>query len=181
MAYCLWDALKMQELREGTLSDSLLYEAESTLRKLTAFLSTRLCLRWFELSTIINYTGNFEQLLDRIIEALEIPEKENERMWGRLRFLRGWKSAVLQTTPWALLAGRSERFWEETYERPIYIDGDTGYEAMQIAQAWSVKLKMFSTDRRGDAAGSTARYMCPKCLGVMSMKDIRKHQLIECR
>jgi hypothetical protein len=84
MAYCLWDALKMREPRLDNFSGTLLDEAESAFRKLISFLSTMQCLRWYELSTIINHAGNFEQLLDRIIEALQIAQKEDRkdvRLW----------------------------------------------------------------------------------------------------
>ncbi|KAJ5379867.1 uncharacterized protein N7496_002295 [Penicillium cataractarum] len=153
MAYCLWDALKIRESHLQHLPTPLLEEAENTLDTLTAFLRTQLCLRWFELSTIINYAGDFPQLLDRVSEAFEIARSEQNNSRGlraydrfnraRLSFLGDWQLIVLQTTPWKVPIGKSTCHFQDI-DCPGFLNDVPGQIMLHTAERWSAKFMMFS-------------------------------------
>ncbi|CEO59836.1 hypothetical protein PMG11_04490 [Penicillium brasilianum] len=190
MAYCLWDALKIRGCHLQRLSEPLLDEAQNTLETLTAFLCTKSCLRWFELSTIINYAGNFPQLLERILEALEIAQFEQENSWissaynrfnrARLTFLNEWQLIMLQTTPWKIPVGESTGPVQDI-RRPGFDDGVPVQIMLHIAEKWSANFMMFGTARVSLDGNSAARARCPRCLALMGQKDMKKHWMMGCR
>jgi hypothetical protein len=170
----------------------MLDEARRILVTLTDFLSTDRCLRWFSLSTIINYSGNFHQLLDNILEALEIAQLESKRgrgLWpfahfnsARLAFLSEWKNIVLRTTTWEISWERSRGVIEDTEDRSIFFDGGLGQDMMDIAQTWSAKLMPFSMARGGRPKWDRMRRaQCPYSLVVINEIDFEKHRMIGCR
>jgi hypothetical protein len=65
MAYGLWNAFKLPELPVG-LSLEEITELENLSGRLTEFLQSDKVLRWFEMATIINYSGDYHQLLRRL-------------------------------------------------------------------------------------------------------------------
>jgi hypothetical protein len=76
MAYGLWNTFTLHGLL-ADLSQEEIVEVKDLPRRLTDFLQSDKVLRWFEMSTIINYSDNYIQLLDNVIHALYVLELIN--------------------------------------------------------------------------------------------------------
>ncbi|KAJ5174333.1 uncharacterized protein N7482_000210 [Penicillium canariense] len=193
MTYCLWDALKARHNYLLCLSEPLFQEAEKMLDVLTHFLSTDRCLRWFETATIINYAGNFQQLQENILSALDVARREKGTGGGlralynfnraRFNFLQHWKAIVQITTPWEIRPELSRGSWgDETEMLPGFFEHGLGEGMLQIAREWSAKLEIAHKMPRGGRAGSPmAQALCPKCSAVMTQRDLEKHRIVGCR
>ena len=142
MAYGLLGAFQRHPLPEN-LSHTEFSEAEDIWRQLTEFVDSGQVLRWFEMSTIINYSCNYVELLDNIVQSLRASESsncyrhpgvafENFRHQSHTFFLH-WIYVLQQTTPW-----RPNFESSGNIEKPHSFDTtQTATEMMQIAKRWA--------------------------------------------
>ncbi|PVI02697.1 hypothetical protein DM02DRAFT_297156 [Periconia macrospinosa] len=121
MTYGLWDAFKLQyTLPHGSPEEDL--EISRLCSRLTTFLQSVECFKWFEMSTMINYVGKYSQLYDNILEALDAAERNkrhchpgfSEFSHARQLFFATWTYIIFKTTPWPTqYEGRFEVFRKE--------------------------------------------------------------------
>lgn len=199
MTYCLWDTLKMDCRNLQNLPGCLSTETDSMLQTLSAFLKSEQCLRWFELSTIINYSGNYRELLDNVLSALDVairntrlnsatPEMR-EFIEQRAHFLGNWKYIVLKTTPWKMLHDRKHaREYPTPADAPDaaeqllsgFHESSIGLKMMEIADKWSKSVDM--SRWRDPAESDRSRItMCSDCSAIMSRRHFGKHEQEGCR
>ncbi|GIK05275.1 hypothetical protein Aspvir_009379 [Aspergillus viridinutans] len=110
--YALLQALNCTEVcSDEDAYDTEFSEEDMMVRQLTEFLTSGKCLRWFEIATMINFSGNFSELLDNVLGALaELCDKlskdccESPALAAfnehRVAFFKNWKYVLLKTTPW---------------------------------------------------------------------------------
>lgn len=115
MAYGFLNAFSLTSLPKG-LSDEEKSEVATMSEKLGAFIQSGAILRYFEMSTIINYSGNYAQLRDNVVNALTatqsmhptrvyIPTFEKLRRLAS-EFFQAWLAILDKTTPWAVSTPR---------------------------------------------------------------------------
>ncbi|KAF7511101.1 hypothetical protein GJ744_005332 [Endocarpon pusillum] len=105
MVVALWDCLKLESLRKD-LSQDESRKANEMLELLTAFVSTEKCLRWIELSIVVDFGWKSRRLTENLIEAFsvvqnrvpECPALENYRA-ARLTLFRDFACALSHARP----------------------------------------------------------------------------------
>jgi hypothetical protein len=116
-------------------------EAEPMMQQLADFLQSEKCLRWVEIATIINYSGDFPELLDNIVSVLRMLMLMHDEM-ALLRdqccnFFRNWIYVVLQTTKWGHRRKKSG-YRNISPEKPPGFDEDPIAQSMlHIGKSWS--------------------------------------------
>ncbi|KAI9689477.1 MAG: hypothetical protein M1822_010128 [Bathelium mastoideum] len=159
MQYALVDALNMRGLPKD-LSSEEIAQVQTFSGQLTGFLQSDQVLRWVEIATIINYSGNHAQLLDNVLTGLKASDQRLTRQQGldqilaqmngtenRLRpayddfmVLRGciksfcseWAYIIQETTSWQM--------YDETelaFPKPDSLDmNGTVTKRLAIGQKW---------------------------------------------
>lgn len=139
MAYGLWNAFKAESFPKE-LTEKERIEAEDLLLQLTGFLSSDRALRWFEMATIINYSGNFMQLLDLVNEASSATKSGSnisntifQNFTHQRKIFFGWWKFILErTTPWP-----ARRGYDIPMDEPPGLETDALARKMtQIAEHW---------------------------------------------
>ncbi|KAF7158752.1 hypothetical protein CNMCM5623_003916 [Aspergillus felis] len=149
--YALVQALTCTEV----CSDEDAYGTESSeedmmVRQLTEFLASGKCLRWFEIATMINFSGNFSELLDNVLGALaELCDKlskdckESTALAAfnehRMVFFKNWKYVLLKTTPWDRHSRKPN-----VIEPSGFSEDPTCQKMMEIATRCSEETDIFS-------------------------------------
>ena len=107
MAYGLWNALHLSSLPLDLDEDERL-EASTLLQELSDYISSEQCLRWVETAIIINYVGEWSQLLRNAKTGLEIAEGSGSLtsipafeiyQKARMRFLADYVFVLRATGP----------------------------------------------------------------------------------
>ncbi|KAL9609168.1 MAG: hypothetical protein Q9167_006045 [Letrouitia subvulpina] len=185
MAYGLWDAFKAKWFSKELLEKELA-EAEDLLLQLTEFLRSEKVLQWFEMATIINYSGNYIQLLDNVEKACSATifgsnpsnavfqnfNHQKETFFGR------WKLILERTTPW--------RGYNSPMDEPQSLETDALARNMtQIAEHWG---NIWFANDRGEIAKNnrhiernTKRTVCTHCLKAIDDEEYAKHLDFACK
>ena len=186
MAYGLWNAFKADSFPKE-LSEKELIEAEDLLLQLTDFLRSDKALRWFEMATIINYSGNYMQLLDNVKEASfaamlgsSLSNTIFQNFSHQRKTFFGWWEFILErTTPW-----RAKRGYDIPMDEPPSLETDALARKMtQIAEHWG---SISFTDDRGDIAKrhlerNTKWVVCVHCSKAMDGDSYYKHLNFACK
>lgn len=153
---------------------------EPMLQELTEFLVSGKFLRWFEISTIVNYSGNFTELFENVLPMTDAPLRGDYRMSGvpetfkqqRRAFFMNWKYVLLTTTPW----GPTRRTLE--IEEPPWFSRDPiCQKMMEIAAKWSHETDIFA--RQNEFSKPSLR-KCRSCWKLIG-DDFFKRHTINCR
>lgn len=180
--YGLMGALKSNFNFLGDSDEVERAEAEVMLQKLGEFLGTGKFLRWFEIATIINYSGNFGELLDNVLDAFDqndyYPSTHDVLALEafnvkRVAFLKHWRYILLKTTPW-----RPRDPIGEIVEPLGFSEDVLNEKMMKIASKWSGETAIF--DRQPELMERSLR-TCPSCLEIMGPSLHRKKHWIRCR
>ena len=192
MACGLWNAFRLYELPRD-LSDKETAEAERMLQQLTDFLQSGSVLRYFEMSTIINYTGYYVQLLDNVLGALDASQSIDgaSRLDSafasycdqRQVYLSHWAYILQQTTPWCprpqYIRDRMKIAKPSTFDT-----NETANRMMQIAGLWADHsfhegLPDYS---EGDYLKQGREMnICPQCFKVVQSRKLDKHLVFACK
>ena len=187
MSYGLWNAFKKGPSLEG-LSNGEMVEAELMCRQLTDFLKSDGVLRWFEMSTIINYSGSYTQLLDNVMGALRVSQPTGTSCSAAFRsfrersqsFFLQWFYVLQQTTPW-----RSKRQDAEQIEQRSNLDMDsTAKTLVLIAERWADKSFPKGRSSFGEDDHVTSKslmILCPDCSEVVDGGIFARHQHFACK
>jgi hypothetical protein len=178
--YALLHALESSDFCSNSASSAERSGEDTMVQQLTEFLTSEKFLRWFEISTMINFTGNFSQLLLNVLHVLarlcdlsanrcNSPELAafNE---GRVAFFRNWKHVLLMTPPWGPWDPES-RFMEP----PGFGEDPTCQKMMEIATRCSKETDIYA---RHDEWSSWIE--CPRCKKVSHKWDAKSH-MMRCR
>ena len=188
MSYGLWNAFKVDSFPEK-LSDKEIALAEDLLLQLTDFLRSVKVLRWFEMATIINYTGNYTQLLNNVREIgfiwrhESVPESTIFQNFKsqREKFFGWWEFILERTTLW-----RADRGYDIPMDEPPSPRTDALARRMtQIAERWG--SISFANDR-GEIAKddrytnrNTEEFVCVHCSRAMCKSKYQKHLRYACK
>ncbi|KAF7122048.1 hypothetical protein CNMCM5793_000003 [Aspergillus hiratsukae] len=123
---------------------------------LIEFISPGKCLRWFEISTIINYSENFSELLHNVLYVLEALEDDHFRHQNfeyhrnsaalaalneqRVPFFKSWKYVLLKTTPW----DPNSKKKPNVIEPPGFSEDPICQKMMEIATRCSEETDIFA-------------------------------------
>lgn len=142
MTYGLWDAFKLRRcLYHSSPEEDL--EISRLCSRLTAFLESIECLKWFEMSTMINYVGNYPQLYENILQALHSAKalkgyrlsSFSDFSNARQMFFAAWAYIIFKTTPWP--TQHKDRF-EVFRKKPKGFGSNKIFaRMMEIAKKWS--------------------------------------------
>ncbi len=188
MDYGLWNAF-MADTFPKELSERELIEAEDLLLQLTDFLRSDKALRWFEMATIINYSGNYMQLLDNVNEASSATRHASSLSntifqnfnYQRKTFFGWWGFILGRTTPW-----RAKRGYNIPTDEPPSLQTDALARKMtQIAKHWG---SISFADGRGRIAKddryleqNRKRVVCVHCSRAMPSGFYDKHLHYACK
>ncbi|KAL9600505.1 MAG: hypothetical protein Q9219_003156 [cf. Caloplaca sp. 3 TL-2023] len=189
MAYGLWNAFKADLGPLNGLSDKETAEAEGLILQLTDFLRSDRALRWFEMATIINYSGDYRLLLDNVQDALfttisgsnTVNKNFQDFLYQKKAFFQKWEFILERTTPWLAKKG-----WDIPEQERSSLETDpSARKMMQIAEYWG--QVSFADDQ-----GNIQKYQPPRmwreevifcvhCSRPMSKDSYSKHLEFACR
>lgn len=186
MAYGLWNAFKNTHLPED-LSQGERIEADFLCSQLTDFLKSGKVLRWFEMSTIINYSGNYTQLLDNVIEALAVSQSTRGFSSAAFRSFRDqsqsfflqWAYVLQQTTPWRSI-------WQHRMliHQPSKFDMDSTAKTMMLmAKQWADQFFPEGCSNVGEDKFliKSEGIVCKYCSKVVDGYKLDKHLHFACK
>ena len=188
MAYGLWNAFKAESFPKE-LTEKERIEAEDLLLQLTDFLRSDRALRWFEMATIINYSGNFMQLLNLVNEASfatihgsNISNTIFQDFTHQRRIFFGWWTFILaRTTPWP-----ARRGYDIPMDEPPSLETNALARKMtQIAEHWG--SLSFAADgghiSKDDCylRRNTELVVCVHCSTAMDPDEYSKHLQFACK
>jgi hypothetical protein len=159
-----------------------LSKEDMMVQQLTEFLTSGKCLRWFEIVTMINFAGNFSELLDNVLGAVEklsvtlskdgcdspVLAAFNEH---RVAFFKNWKYVLLKTTPWDPDSQKPS-----VTEPSGFSEDPTCQKMLEIATRCSEETDLFA---RQDENLATL-WVCPRCLEALPRLVTRKGHMVRC-
>ena len=185
MPYGLWNAFKARSLPKE-LTEKEMIEAEDLLLQLTDFLRLDKALQWFEMATIINYSGNYIQLLDNVKAAsfaVTLGSSLSNTVFQdfahqRKTFFGWWEFILERTTPW-----RAERGYDIPRVEPPSLETDALARKMtQIAEHWG--SISFADDHgciaKDDRYLERSTVFCVHCSRAMNSLIYAKHAHFAC-
>lgn len=192
MAYGLWNAFTQRRL-PAHLSQEEMAEVENLSQRLTDFLQSAKVLRWFEMATIINYSGNYSQLQDNVIRALGSSQSTSTYPCAafqnfcdqRRSFFLEWAYVLQQTTPW-----RPKQGGHMQIKKPCGFDENkTATRMMLIAERWgdnsfegfSCHMNSLGFGRDDHLRQMSRMIVCGHCSKVVDGYKLDKHLHFACK
>ncbi|KAK5958349.1 glycoside hydrolase 15 protein [Knufia fluminis] len=203
-AYGIWNTSHFCGYLSDPMEGDELHELECLCKKLIDFIQSGHALLWFEISTIVNYTGNYVQLLDNVITALNgrrpaESDSERQSQLGQLPlyqdfnrifrdFFLVWAYVLYETTPWQPITVRPRKWLKPPQRWTVLIpkgfhQRDRARKMLGIAERWSYCFFESAPEHEQLAAASVVprlragpdKFVCPVCSSTKHKSKLMSH------
>ncbi|KAK2766023.1 hypothetical protein FQN54_007538 [Arachnomyces sp. PD_36] len=184
MAYSLWAVLSSSTEWSPPLAsdDSVaVTEGEPMLQQIAEFLDSRKCLQWVEMATIINYSGNFQELFENILSALHCEDNSPppELEWFNIKcrtFLEDWGYVIQTTTGWS-----DHNKGIILPKPPGFDDRELAMEMLRMGQEWSETCRTSLSTQYDSDLISKNWTRCPQCMTCLPKSvNMKSHRYNHC-